>query len=96
MNDTANNEGLSPTEAAVASAWRATLGQVQISQNSNFFDLGGESLLTIDMLTHLRGTISNDIDPGLPYQDATLSGFSGAMDRLYFKKKEQSLEQGLL
>jgi amino acid adenylation domain-containing protein/non-ribosomal peptide synthase protein (TIGR01720 family) len=43
-----------PTERALAAAWRDVLGRADISVDDNFFDLGGDSILGIRVLAMAR------------------------------------------
>lgn len=91
-----SNDVFSSTGKAVAASWRRALGDVEISQTSNYFDLGGSSLLMIDMLTQLSTELGIEIDPGLLFQDATLEGFSRSIDSLLLERGSEFLEQGSL
>ncbi|WP_047685599.1 phosphopantetheine-binding protein, partial [Xenorhabdus sp. NBAII XenSa04] len=42
------------TEMALAAIWGGLLGMEQISRHDNFFALGGDSLLAVHMIGHLR------------------------------------------
>ncbi|BCJ33854.1 hypothetical protein Athai_13570 [Actinocatenispora thailandica] len=44
-----------PTERAVAAAWRSVLGAAHVGVEDNFFDVGGHSLLMFALLQNLRG-----------------------------------------
>ncbi|MBB6145126.1 amino acid adenylation domain-containing protein [Silvibacterium bohemicum] len=48
-------------EQMVASVWRQVLGMEHIGLEENFFDLGGDSLLLIKLLSQLREKVSSDI-----------------------------------
>jgi amino acid adenylation domain-containing protein len=48
-------QGVTPTlEQAIAEIWTELLGQTQINSDSNFFSLGGHSLMAIQCLSRLR------------------------------------------
>jgi amino acid adenylation domain-containing protein len=49
-------------EQTIAAAWRAVLGVDQVGVHDNFFDLGGHSLLVIQLLAKLRNELSLDIE----------------------------------
>ncbi|MBZ5735893.1 amino acid adenylation domain-containing protein [Nocardioides sp. TRM66260-LWL] len=46
--------GLSATAAWLASIWRTELGPLQVTADSDFFDLGGSSLIAARMVTAVR------------------------------------------
>jgi acyl carrier protein len=49
------------TEAAVAEIWRDSLGLTKISMVSNFFDLGGHSLLVVQVQRRMKERFKRDI-----------------------------------
>lgn len=51
---TAATEGTNPTQAAMLSTWAEVLGASTISLDDNFFDLGGDSILSIRIVSGLR------------------------------------------
>jgi hypothetical protein len=44
-------------ERQIAQIWEQLLGIERIGIHDNFFDLGGNSLIGIDLITHLRGAL---------------------------------------
>jgi len=63
-------ETLTPTEERVVAVWRRLLGAVEIGREQDFFLIGGDSLLAMRLLTHVRSefgvTLSpQDLAPGL-------------------------------
>lgn len=50
-----------PVETIVAEVWREVLGVAQPGLYENFFDLGGHSLLTIQIQTRLQERLSRDV-----------------------------------
>jgi acyl carrier protein len=49
-------------EQTIAAAWQAALGTDQVGVHDNFFDLGGHSLLMIQLHQKLRADLSIDIE----------------------------------
>jgi len=49
-------------EQAIATVWRAVLGRDQVGVHDNFFDLGGYSLLAVEVLLRLRAELSLDLE----------------------------------
>ncbi len=49
-------------EQAIASAWQAVLGVDQVSVHDNFFDLGGYSLLAVQLLLRLHTELGLDLN----------------------------------
>ena len=49
------------TEASIASIWAAALGVKTVSTTANFFDLGGHSLLVVQVQRQMRDALGRDI-----------------------------------
>ena len=49
------------TEASIASIWAAALGVKTVSTTANFFDLGGHSLLVVQVQRQMRDALARDI-----------------------------------
>ncbi len=49
------------TEATIAGIWAAALGVKTVSTTANFFDLGGHSLLVVQVQRQMRDALSRDI-----------------------------------
>jgi amino acid adenylation domain-containing protein len=50
-----------PAEKVLARAWEAVLGISGISRDDSFFDLGGHSLLLLNVIGHIGGTYALDL-----------------------------------
>ncbi len=50
-------------EKKIAAAWESVLGIVEIGLNDNFFDLGGNSLIGLELVAHLRKTLEQETIP---------------------------------
>jgi len=53
-----------PVEKTVAEIWREVLGDVEVSVHDNFFDLGGHSLNSIEVVARLQARLGVEIHPG--------------------------------
>jgi amino acid adenylation domain-containing protein len=51
-------------EASIAQVWQKALGVGAISIHDNFFDLGGDSLLLMRVISQMEQTIGTRVDPG--------------------------------
>jgi len=49
------------TEATIAGIWAAALGVQAVSSTANFFDLGGHSLLVVQVQRQMRDALARDI-----------------------------------
>ena len=54
---------LTPTEALVVKVWQETLKVNQVSVYDNFFDLGGHSLLSVEVITRLEKETGVKLNP---------------------------------
>lgn len=75
-----DNLSLTPTEKAVSTVWRALLKSENIRPEDNYFELGGDSLMMIDMLAQVGTVLNVEIDPGALFEDSSLRGFARIVD----------------
>jgi amino acid adenylation domain-containing protein len=68
-----------PVNADVAEIWRAVLCEEEISATDDFFDLGGNSLLAMQVIVRVRRRFSIDIPIRALFDNPTLAGFSNAV-----------------
>ena len=68
-----------PVNADVAEIWRAVLRDEAISSTDDFFDLGGNSLLAMQVIVRVRRRFSIDIPIRALFDNPTLAGFSNAV-----------------
>jgi hypothetical protein len=61
--DSSISESLTEFETMISDVWKQELGVRQVYANDNFFDLGGPSLLAIDVLKQLRNLGDSPPDP---------------------------------
>ena len=52
------------TEQRVANIWASLLGTTAIQPSDNFFDLGGHSLLMVQMVMRIREAFGDGVDGG--------------------------------
>ncbi|TCP59044.1 acyl transferase domain-containing protein [Tumebacillus sp. BK434] len=63
-------------EAAVAALWQELFQVEQISVCDNFFDLGGNSLLGVQLVMRLRNAFGLDVPMSLLYESPTVEGLA--------------------
>ncbi len=68
-----------PVNADVAEIWRTVLREEEISATDDFFDLGGNSLLAMQVIVRVRRRFSIDIPIRALFDNPTLAGFSNAV-----------------
>ena len=66
--------------ADVAQIWRDALGEDQIGATDDFFDLGGNSLLAMQVIVRARRRFRIDIPIRALFDNPTLGGFSKAVE----------------
>jgi len=62
-----------PLEEAIAAIWKEVLGVASVGWDTNFFDLGGHSLLVARVHTKLRNLLNQDVSIVELYQHPTIS-----------------------
>src|SRR6266849_10693161 len=67
--------GISATQAAVAQVWRDVLqvGEGDIAAAQNFFDLGGDSLKAIEVISRLQALLQVEIPLIAFFEDPTIA-----------------------
>jgi acyl transferase domain-containing protein len=60
-------------EAVLAGVWREILGFEKISRDENFFDLGGDSLLSTQVTSRLRATFRMDFPSSSLFEAPTIA-----------------------
>jgi amino acid adenylation domain-containing protein len=78
----AGSLALTPTEELIADVWSSLLGKPEIRRDDNFFDLGGHSLTSIQMLARLEQVFHREIELRAIFEFPVLKDFSGYVDRL--------------
>ncbi len=68
------------TERRVAAAWTDLLGVASIGRDDSFFDLGGNSLLAIQLAAHLRKGFDVDLSIATLFESADLASLAAAVD----------------
>jgi phthiocerol/phenolphthiocerol synthesis type-I polyketide synthase E len=77
-----STNGHSHTEAALRDIWMQCLGLNSIGRNDNFFDLGGDSLISIGIATNASNA-GLDVTPQDLYANPTLATLAGHVDTKY-------------
>jgi amino acid adenylation domain-containing protein len=78
----AGSLALTPTEELIAGVWSSLLGKPEIRRDDNFFDLGGHSLTSIQMLARVEQVFHREIELPAIFEFPVLKDFSGYVDRL--------------
>jgi amino acid adenylation domain-containing protein len=68
-----------PVNADVAEIWRAVLREDEVKATDDFFDLGGNSLLAMQVIVRVRRRFGIEIPIRALFDNPTLAGFSNAV-----------------
>ena len=68
------------TQRRVAEIWSALLGVSPIGRKDSFFDLGGNSLLAIQLASHLRKAFDTDLTVASLFESPDLASLAAAVD----------------
>jgi acyl carrier protein len=69
------------TEQTIAQIWREVLHQEQIDVNSNFFDIGGDSLLLLRANARLKQALNRDLNMVEMFRYPTISSLAGYLNQ---------------
>ena len=68
-------------EDQVASVWESVLGQAPVSHAANFFDLGGNSLLLLELHARLRASLAPDLQLLCLFEHTSIRGLARFLER---------------
>jgi acyl transferase domain-containing protein/acyl carrier protein len=83
-------------EQVVTSIWRELFGIERIGLADNFFDLGGNSLLAIQLMAQLRKTFGMDLPLSNLFESPTVAGLAGRIAESRLKEQEAAEIEQLL
>jgi acyl carrier protein len=69
-----------PLEAQLAAMWSELLGVERVGARDNFFDLGGHSLLTTQLISRLRDAFQLEVPLPTFFEDPTVAGLAQAIE----------------
>jgi acyl carrier protein len=81
-----------PVNADVAEIWRTVLREGDINAADDFFDLGGNSLLAMQVIVRVRRRFGIDIPIRAIFDNPTLAGFSNAVENAPLAEDEELTE----
>ena len=80
-------EPRTPLEEQLAELWRQLLGLERIGVDDNFFQLGGDSLMAIQLATRLRDTLGVDLPVNELFDIPTIAGLAARLEKLRREEK---------
>ncbi|MBD2435880.1 non-ribosomal peptide synthetase [Nostoc sp. FACHB-110] len=75
----------SELERAIAKIWLEILHLEKVGRNDNFFDLGGNSLLMVQVNHKLRATLNSDVSIVEMFQNSTIKSLANYLNLGYIK-----------
>lgn len=72
----------SPVEKVIAAIWAETLKLSGVGIHDNFFDLGGNSLLAIKIISQLRNNFSVDLPVRILFDEPTIAHLANRLENL--------------
>ena len=85
-----------PIEATVAEIWQSILGIEQIGVHDNFFEMGGNSVQVVQVLSRIQERLAQEISMQRFFDAPTVEGCVIALTEQYTAEKEPALLQRLL
>ena len=70
----------SELEKSIAEIWQSLLGMDAIGVNDNLFELGGDSLLGIQLLSRVRASFAVDLHPADFFRSPTVAGLAALVE----------------
>jgi acyl transferase domain-containing protein len=81
----------SQIERTIAGIWQELFGIERVGVHDNFFDLGGNSLVGIQLMSRMRKVFMAEIPMNALFESPTVAGLAGVVSEIHLKEKE--LEQ---
>ncbi len=76
------------TERAIAEIWQELFGLEEIGVHDKFFELGGSSLLAIQLITRLRNSFGEDVSMNSIFEQPTVAGLAEVVGGSPLKQDE--------
>ncbi|MFB9907499.1 non-ribosomal peptide synthase/polyketide synthase [Allokutzneria oryzae] len=80
-DDTAHVAPRNETEQVIADAWAEVLGVRRVGAEDNFFALGGDSILSIRVISKLRAAFDVHLSPRAVFRNPTVAGLAAALPK---------------
>nr|ATU31794.1 NRPS [Streptomyces sp. KCB13F003] len=78
-----------PAEEILAGIWGDVLGQDRVSVEDNFFDLGGDSILSIQVISRIRDVFVIDLPARALFDNPTVADLAAAVEERLLSELEQ-------
>ncbi|MCF4968894.1 non-ribosomal peptide synthetase [Nostoc sp. CMAA1605] len=77
-----------PTQKLIADIWSSVLGTTQLGIRNNFFDMGGNSLRAIQVMSLLREALQLDLPLRYLFENPTVAEIAAGIDSLQISQKD--------
>jgi acyl-coenzyme A synthetase/AMP-(fatty) acid ligase/thioesterase domain-containing protein/acyl carrier protein len=74
-----SSEPTGPAEEIIAAIWRRVLGREDIGRGDDFFDFGGDSLMTLELMFAIEGVFGRSLPVTLIYDAPTIASLAAAL-----------------
>ncbi|WP_433549072.1 type I polyketide synthase [Streptomyces sp. CA-294286] len=74
--------GTTPAQRYVAELWRELLGTDEFGLDDSFFEIGGHSLMAMQMVTRMRKDGAEELEMTTLFELPTVTGLAGQLERL--------------
>ncbi|NLD39619.1 MAG: hypothetical protein GX654_22425 [Desulfatiglans sp.] len=91
-----NNPQLSETETIVSKIWSEVLQQNKVNPEDNFFEMGGDSLMTMMVMFRVKEILQVDMPPYTISQSPTLREFCQKIDEQMTESETKTLPEEYL
>ena len=79
----------SESERLIAEIWQTLLGAEDVGATDDFFDLGGHSLLGIQLVSRLRESFQVEIPMRRVFEETTVRGLAKVVEETLLREIEQ-------
>jgi non-ribosomal peptide synthetase component F len=76
-----------PIEELVAAAWCDVLGLSQVGMESNFFEIGGHSLVANQLISRLRAVLGVEVPLRAVFEEPTVAGLARQVEQVLRKRE---------
>ncbi|MBD2278683.1 non-ribosomal peptide synthetase [Aphanizomenon flos-aquae] len=77
-----------PTQKLIADIWSSVLGTTQLGIHNNFFDMGGNSLRAMQVMSLLRETLQIDLPLRYLFENPTVAELAAGFDSLLTSQRD--------
>ncbi|MBN1904628.1 MAG: hypothetical protein JW927_05980 [Deltaproteobacteria bacterium] len=84
---------LTKTETIVSKIWAEVLQQNKINPEDNFFEMGGDSLMTMMVMFRIKEVLNVDMPPYTISQSPTLREFCAKIDKQMAESEKKLLPE---